>query len=260
MGLQNYHSTKNRFPSGLENYTLGEPCSVPLKVHSHLVSGTTGWSWATYILPYIEEETLYSRINFKYPAQMHVPKANFVAAGTRINSFLCPSDVKGFELVSCCSGMSNGGSPGEDLAKTNMAGVADSRDWTCDAGKAWGRTDADGVMYQVSNTPISKITDGTSKTLIVGEVLGSLGRTDNFGFYWVTWNVLHTANGINLAARFEPQRWNSVEEGSFASYHPGGCHFVFSDGHASFLSEDIDKVTLAALTTRAGEDIISTEY
>ena len=110
-------------------------------------------------------------------------------------------------------------------------------------------------MYQVSNVPISKITDGTSNTLIVGEVVGSLGSTDNFGFYWVTWNVLHTANGVNLAAKFEPQRWNSVEEGSFASFHPGGCHFVFCDGHATFVNEDIDKVTLAALTTRAGSEV-----
>jgi prepilin-type N-terminal cleavage/methylation domain-containing protein/prepilin-type processing-associated H-X9-DG protein len=259
IGLNNYHASRGRFPSGLENFTHDEPCSWPKK-YSQPLPFTTGWGWATWILPYIEEDALYGQINTKYPAQMHTPKANFVAAGTRINGYLCPSDIKGFELTACCSGITNGSRPAEDLAKTNMAAVADSRDWTCDTGKAWGRTDADGVMYQVSYTPISKITDGTSHTLIVGEVVGGLGSTDNFGFYWVTWNVLHTANGINLASRFEPQRWNSVDEGSFASFHPGGCHFVYCDGHASFLSEDIDKVTLAALTTRAGNDVITGDY
>ena len=259
VGLHNYHSARGRFPSGLENFTLGVPCSLP-RSHPMLHSGTTGFGWAAYILPYIEEDTLYNRLIFKPPAQMHVPKSNFAVGGTKVATYLCPSDVKGYELIACCSGMSNGGSPQEDLAKTNMAGVADSRDWTCDTGKAWGRTDADGVMFQVSNLPISKITDGTSKTLMVGEVVGSLGDSDNFGFYWVTWNVLHTANGINLASKFEPQRANSVDEGSFASFHPGGCHFVFSDGHASFLSEDIDSATLAALTTRAGADVISNDY
>jgi prepilin-type processing-associated H-X9-DG protein len=244
----------------MENYTLPVPCSVPQKNHPWLISGTTGWSWGAWILPDIEEGTLYSQITFKYPAQMHVPRPNFVAGGTKVAGFLCPSDQKGYELVACCSGISNGGSPQEDLAKTNMAGVADSRDWTCDVNKAWGRIDADGVMYQVSLTPIKKITDGTAQTLMVGEVVGSLGSSNNFGFYWVTWNVLHTANGINLASKIEPQRWNSVDEGSFASFHPGGCHFVFCDGHASFLSEDIDKVTLAALTTRAGGDMVSTSY
>ena len=42
------------------------------------------------------------------------------------------------------------------------------------------------------------------------------------------------------------------EETGFASYHPGGCHFLFSDGGASFVIESIDQKVLAALTTRAG--------
>lgn len=262
VGMHNYHSARNYFPNGIENYTFGEQCSMPKKTTKY-IGGITGWSWGTYILPYIEEEVLYSRLNLKHPAQMHQPLSNFTVGGTRIPGFLCPSDIKGYELIACCSGISqipgNPNSP-EDLAKTNMAGVADSRDWTCDTGKAWGRTDADGVMYQVSQTPIKKITDGTAQTLMVGEVVGSLGSSNHFGFYWVTWNALHTANGINLASKIEPQRWNSVDEGSFASFHPGGCHFVYCDGHAGFLSEDIDKVTLAALTTRAGGDVISTSY
>ncbi|HVT30607.1 MAG TPA: DUF1559 domain-containing protein [Lacipirellulaceae bacterium] len=262
LGVQNYNSVHGHFPNGCENYTVGVPCSMP---HNDphppsLTSGITGWGWATYILPYIEEETLYNGIIFKPPAQMHVPKSNFAIGGTKIPAYLCPSDMKGFELIGCCSGMSNGGSPAEDLAKTNMAGVADSRDWTCDPGKAWPRVDADGTMYQASSLPISRITDGTSKTLMVGEVVGSLGRSDNFGFYWVTWDILHTANGINLASKIEPQRPWSVDEGSFASFHPGGCHFVFCDGHAAFISEDIDKATLASLTTRAGDDFMSGEY
>jgi prepilin-type processing-associated H-X9-DG protein len=44
--------------------------------------------------------------------------------------------------------------------------------------------------------------------------------------------------------------------GSFGSYHAGGCHFVFADGSAHFLSENIHPATLAALTTRASGDIV----
>ena len=252
VGTQTHHASHNHFPSGIETFTVGVPCSIP-REHRAIKTGITGWGWATHILPYIEQNTLHDSILFNHPnAQMHRPMSNFVAAATRIDTYLCPSDVKGFELVGCCSGMSNGGSPAEDLAKTNMAGVADACDWTCDTNKAWARTDADGVMFQVSLLPISKITDGTSQTLMVGEVVGSLGTSNNFGFYWVTWDVLHTANGINLAAKIEPQRANNVDEGSFASFHPGGCHFVYCDGHVEFLSEDIDHLLLAQLTTRAG--------
>jgi prepilin-type processing-associated H-X9-DG protein len=111
-------------------------------------------------------------------------------------------------------------------------------------------------MFQTSKLPVSKITDGTSKTLMIGEVVGGL-QSNNFGFYWLTWNVLHTANGINLAAKIEPQRANSVDEGSFASFHPGGCHFLFCDGHAAFVSEDVSQDVLTALTTRAGGETVS---
>src|SRR5690349_21623128 len=64
IGLQNFHASRNCFPSGMENFTVGVPCSMPSK-HSHLVSGTTGWSWGAYILPYIEEQTLFNSITMK---------------------------------------------------------------------------------------------------------------------------------------------------------------------------------------------------
>ena len=259
VGIHGYENSHGFLPSGLDNFTLAVPCSLPSH-HPSLAYGITGWGWGTWILPYIEEEGIYSQITFKPPAQMHTPKPNFVAAGMKVATYLCPSDIKGYELIACCSGISNGGTPNEDVAKTNMAGVADSRDWTCDPDKAWGRVDADGAMYQCSYLKLAKITDGTSHTLMVGEVVGSLGATDNFGFYWVSWDALHTANGINLASRIEPQRANSVDEGSFASFHPGGCHFVFCDGHASFITEDIDKATLASITTRANDDPIQGTY
>lgn len=210
------------------------------------------------MLPYLEENATYDSLDLK--GAIHQPVQNFRAGAKRVDAYLCPSDIKGWELISCCSAQTNGGKNEEDWSKTNMAGVADSRDWTCNTQKSYARRDADGVMFQVSNLPISKITDGSSHTLMVGEVVGSLGSVDNFGFYWVTWDILHTVNGVNLASRIEPIQANSVEEGSFASFHPGGCHFVFCDGHATFVGEDIDQVTLASITTRAGEEVLDDGY
>ena len=257
VGLHVFHSAKEHFPNGLEVFTHTAPCSVP-RSHPKVKSGWWGFSWGAYLLPYIEENILHDSINFQ--GSFVRPRSNFEAGAKRIETFLCPSDQQGWELIACCSGMSNGGSSSEDLSKSNMAGVADSVDWTCDLGQAWGRLDANGVMFLLSEIPISRITDGTSHTLMIGETVGSLGTSKNFGFYWVTWNILHTANGLNLASKIEPQRWNSVAEGSFASFHPGGCHFVFCDGHASFMSEDIDHVTLAALTTRATDDAVLGDF
>lgn len=260
VGMHTHHATKQYFPTGIDMITHTYPCTLP-KSHPRLVPGVFGWGWGTFILPYIEENTVYDGIKFYNVANADIirPLSNFRAGGARVGIFVCPSDKQGYEYISCCSSMWNGGGEPEDWGKTNMAGVADSRDWTCDENHSYPRVDADGVMFQTSKLPTSKITDGTSKTLMVGEVVGGI-TTANFGFYWLTWNVLHTANGINLAARIEPQRANSSEEGSFASWHPGGCHFLFCDGHASFISEDIAQSVLTALTTRAGGETIADNY
>jgi prepilin-type N-terminal cleavage/methylation domain-containing protein len=256
VGIANhsYHDAKKHFPDGMGVWSQTYPCTVPRRHPKLSAGGWWGWGWGAYILPYLEERSVSDSMDWK--GDFVNPRKNFVAGGTRVQSYVCPSDIKGYELIGCCSGMSNG-APNEDFAKSNMAGVADSVDWTCDFDHSWGRLDADGAMYLLSETKISDITDGTSKTLLIGEVVGSIGRSDNFGFYWVSWDVLHTANGINLASKIEPQRANSVDEGSFASFHPGGCFFVFCDGHGAFISQDIDQVTLASITTRAKDDPVA---
>ena len=46
-------------------------------------------------------------------------------------------------------------------------------------------------------------------------------------------------------------------EPGFSSYHPGGAHFLRVDGSVKFESENMDQAVLAALTTRAGGEVIS---
>ena len=42
----------------------------------------------------------------------------------------------------------------------------------------------------------------------------------------------------------------------FGSYHPGGTHFEFADGHVDFINDKIDIKTYRALGTIAGGEII----
>jgi prepilin-type N-terminal cleavage/methylation domain-containing protein len=258
VGMQAYHATKKRFPNGTNMWTTAEPCSMPPGKTLPFI----GFSWGVYILPYLEETTTYQRFDLgERSANNYANGPNYAASATKIVTYLCPSDPQGFELVGCCSGNTNGTSDSEDMAKSNMAGVADSENWQCtlsdypDYSSGWADPKADGVLYQHSKVSTAKITDGTSHTLMVGEVIGyDVGS--HSGYWWSAWNVLDTSNGINLPRRIPPGGLFFPEETGFASYHPGGCHFLYSDGGVAFINESIDQKVLAALTTRAAGDIV----
>ncbi|MBX3427129.1 MAG: DUF1559 domain-containing protein [Pirellulales bacterium] len=252
IAFQNYHAALRRFPTGIEMWGAGSrgraSCGAPEGDSDRYY----GWGWGVYVIPYMEASNVYSRFDFqKRSGASYAEGPNFAAGAEFIPAYACPSDPLGQELVFCCSTLQNGSAPDEDLAKTNWAGVADSLDWSCDG--TWPSASANGVLYQRSKTAVKDIVDGTSHTLLVGETIGS---GPNNAFFWVTWNVLHTANGINLPLREPPLHPWVVSQNGFASLHPSGCHFTLADSSVQFINESIDQRVLAALTTRDGGEVI----
>ena len=70
-----------------------------------------------------------------------------------------------------------------------------------------------------------------------------IGASDNDECSRVTGEFV---NPINSGA--SPANWfNAWGDDSAASYHTGGANFVFADGSAQFLSEEMDRVTYARL-------------
>lgn len=256
LGMQNYASAKGHFPSGQNVWRGRFNCANPGGLPEHI-----GYGWGTFVLPYLEQQALYDRMDFD--AAWFATGDSFVAAATPLPVYICPSDpqTSQLELMDCCTPMSNGSVEEEDVGPSNIAGVADSRDFTCGNGTSFARLDGDGMLFTKSDVPFSEITDGSSNTLLLGEVVG-VGPGTHHGFMWVSHGVLHTSNSINtflqyttaFAGPFPRGVTHSPDEGGFSSFHPGGCHFAFADGSVQFLSESIDVFTLAALTTRAGEE------
>ena len=248
VALHNYHSSLGVFPPGIYIWYAND-CADPGTGQSYY-----GWSWSTFILPYLESGSVYERFDFKVPGYHLAP--NFAAGSQFVASYLCPSDPQGRELVWCCSGMRNGTDEDEDLAKCNMAGVTDSAHYMCQVGSySVPNPDGDGVLFNRSRVTASQISDGTSKTLAVGEVVGK-GPGTHVGIFWATWNLMDTVHGINhpielVRAGYEWDPWDPYSSG-FASLHPGGCHFTMADGSVQFISETIAQNILIALTTRSG--------
>src|SRR5690606_11310218 len=108
-------------------------------------------------------------------------------------------------------------------------------------------------------TRIGDIVDGSSNTLLVGEVTGGFGlpNGDYVGHNWFVGNLSDTYTGINgeFSVPGGADSYSKIFQ-SFSSFHPGGCHFAFSDGSVHFLNESIDAQVLAAMASRNGHELV----
>ena len=144
----------------------------------------------------------------------------------------------------------------------------------------------DGVMFNNSFIPLSKVTDGTSTTIAIGESVHPhpFGIGPGYGTsvggpsYWYDGGgvvisgsqqiasndrlLLGTKHAINTQL---PTAWPGfaalANDLPFGSEHPGGgAHFAYCDGHVAFLNDMIDFTVYQNLSTRAGAEIISESY
>jgi prepilin-type processing-associated H-X9-DG protein len=264
LALHNYHDAVRKFPPGtiMWMHGLGPNCGAPGSAGDYY-----GFGWSTLILPYLEENTIYDQFDFKLQMSGEF-NVNFVTGGKRIETYLCPSDPNGGGLADFSSGGQNGVDPREDLRATNMAAVSDSTDWTCDTNQLWPKElrKANGTFGERDGCRMKQITDGTSKTLLVGEVTGDI-PTNYSSFVWASFNLADTLDGINgpfslpggVYASTGPGGILGFRKSGFSSWHPGGCHFVLADGSVRFIADSISAHLLSAYTTRAGGEASNDE-
>jgi prepilin-type processing-associated H-X9-DG protein len=114
-----------------------------------------------------------------------------------------------------------------------------------------------------SKISIGKITDGSSKTLLIGESSWNFGTARVWAIgsitsavypaarnhSWATYGGRNVAVPINTSS--SARGFGPSNDVSFGSMHPGGAHFAFADGSSRFVSENIDMVTFRAVSSRA---------
>ena len=252
IAAHSYHNAIGSFPTGIAMWASPGDCSAPPSPKN---SYNAGFGWGVFLLPYLEQNQVYDRFDFDIASYGLSP--NYEAGGAIIGHYLCPSDPQGKELISTGTDPptgSNGPTSKDDMGRTNFAGVSDSRTWQCDL--HFPRSDGNGTLFNLSRVKIAEIADGTSSTLLIGEVPGGIPGSHN-GQFWSTWNVMSTQNGINLPLRLgiAATTWD-IDTSGFGSHHPGGCHFLYADGSAHFVVETISQHVLEYLTTRSGGETI----
>ncbi len=112
-----------------------------------------------------------------------------------------------------------------------------------------------GAFIYVRQRKLRQLTDGTSNTFLLGEVV--LADTWESSNTW-TYALAHadclrtTANALNTqpGAGYTYDRQN----GAFGSQHPGGANFAYADGHVTFVEDEIDIANYRSMSTIGGGD------
>jgi len=289
LAMHNFHDTYKNFPIGQAN------------------EDNIYFSWGPYILPYIEQQTIQDNMKAGGAAFVYLKSGNnrdmdtgisqvagwnWPAAHPTSNSddyrdyiridrnhggmtveeigaFMCPSDVL----------------PKEDnngYGKSNYCVcVGDDSVWERDANTSWGspsRTVQTGMFRLAQSNDwtqvvgMGEITDGTSNTIMMGEVTESYrinptstgtmfplwaGGNNDWGGQWRmnSWGRLCGPvcyiNNLTWKLPVTVALWKNTNchasDYSFSSKHPGGAQFVLGDGSVVFLSDAINTTLYAYL-------------
>ena len=104
---------------------------------------------------------------------------------------------------------------------------------------------------------IAHVLDGTSNTIMLGEVIGGWCRWQDWGYQ--SWGTMaHPVNYRNND--FLAGLWNENSHADcilFRSMHEGGAHFCMADGSVHFISENIDGPLYRNLGDKADNQPVS---
>lgn len=124
-----------------------------------------------------------------------------------------------------------------------------------------------GVLFLNSRLRLSKVLDGLSQTILLGEMADT---KETLGWVSGTRSTLRNTSGLNDSkvldrnGRLVDTREDapgSLEVGGFGSFHTGGAQFVLADGSTRFLSQSIDRKLYQKLGHRSdGELLGSTDF
>lgn len=241
LGIHNYaHGRKERFPEGWLCNAGDAETGI-------------GWGWASRILPHMEEPEVGNAIAGHIQNGQAILAASPDTQKAVIRSFLCPSDPRSSNPIFEMHG------PDIDFSRSNYPGM-------------WGSTGIEGadlfagngIFFANSQVEFGQVTDGLSKTIMVGErdardveSHDHAGEVEQFDSTWIGMVEGGEEAAIRVVGTGE-HMFNDADGHAedFRSKHSNGINVIFADGHVEFLQSSIDESIFQAMSTRAGGEAI----
>ncbi|HWL07645.1 MAG TPA: DUF1559 domain-containing protein [Planctomicrobium sp.] len=271
LALHNYHDMHRVFPPGCIGSSVWNDAAL---------TGTLNYgkqvvrlSWVQQIFPYIDQGPLFNQIvpymDGTIPG-MGAPIGWTPMANVKITLLLCPSDPGKRQRLS-----TPGSSPVyADHSFSNYAACMGSTGSNGNADSLTNSTDnsmrLNGTFYAMSSTRMRDLTDGSSQTLLLSEIVlvpddpsasPADVAIDWHGWHWnlfsaTTWfttlNPPNTRTSDRLRRCVAP--CTQISSGNTLSHarshHVGGVQGTLGDGSVRFISENIDRTTFRNLGSR----------
>jgi prepilin-type N-terminal cleavage/methylation domain-containing protein/prepilin-type processing-associated H-X9-DG protein len=268
-------------------------------------TGTGGWqydkgSFQLYILPYMEQGNLYNQIAaFQLSAPNVDTITQAITAGVipppTIPYHRCPSDPTRPSDCNYSNYVGNGGTQDFSTSWSSCgydpfgplyctgSKMTPPHNWTC-----YG--DDNGMFAYVIGPPtrphtIAEVTDGTSNTFVLGEILVNSntyvrcttsvdahslrgcwtsdgGFTINTSTIPLNYPTTLYEPGVTVQCQPDPKTnaYNLPVSSGFRSRHTGGVNFAFMDGSVHFISQTIDQITLIRLGVRNDGEVVTLPF
>jgi prepilin-type N-terminal cleavage/methylation domain-containing protein len=260
LALHNHHDTRDKFPPGAQQQVLPQP--NPPGNTTVFVAGT---SWIVFSLPFFEQQQLYDRYRFDlgYNTTENITNVGTVVvptlycpSGPDARRYLDPNNPNANTAVTThYYGVMGPGGDSDNFTMVQGNVTYTYRRGDATANAAWS---GNGILSQYRETTgsistyrvvrMSDITDGTSNTLLLGEIARTMppNYCSPGNHHYRTWiRGNNGGSGATKNVKFPINSTyyncsNNFNDISFMSNHPGGAMFALADASVRFIPQTID--------------------